>query len=261
MLNILFIGDVFGSSGRKCVQTLLPGLKERLDLHLVVANAENAAGGLGLNARLAAELLEAGVNILTTGNHVWKKHDLKPMLESEPRLLRPANYPPDAPGRGWALAEARGGRRVGVINLEGRVFMSPLEDPFRVADEMLVGPLRGCTCVVVDMHAEASSEKQAMGWYLDGRVGAVLGTHTHVPTADERILPGGTAYQTDVGLTGPTESVIGMDIKTATFRMRSLRPLPFKVASGPTAMNATLVSLDEATGKALSIQRIVEPLP
>jgi 2',3'-cyclic-nucleotide 2'-phosphodiesterase len=260
MLNVLFIGDIFGSPGRKCVESLLPGLRERLDLHLVVANGENAAGGLGLTARLATELFDDGVNVITTGNHVWKKYDLKPILDSEPRLLRPANYPPDAPGRGWTLAEARGGRRVGVINLEGRVFMNPLEDPFRVADEMLVGPLRGCTCVLVDMHAEASSEKQAMGWYLDGRVSAVLGTHTHVPTADERILPGGTAFQTDVGVTGPTESVIGMDIRTATYRMRSLRPRPFKVASGPAAMNATLVSIDETNGKATSIKRIVEPL-
>ncbi|MEW5911456.1 MAG: TIGR00282 family metallophosphoesterase [Thermodesulfobacteriota bacterium] len=260
MLNLLMIGDIFGAPGRRCVERLLPGLRERLDLDLVVANAENAAGGIGLTARLAQDLFACGVNVITTGNHVWKHRDLVPLLGSEPRLLRPANYPPDAPGRGWCLAEARHGRRVGVINLEGRVFMNPLEDPYRTADEILAGPLRRVKAVLVDMHAEASSEKLALGFHLDGRVSAVLGTHTHVVTADERILPQGTAFQCDVGHTGPSLSVIGMDPAAATQRLRSLRPLPFKVASGPAALCATLVAVDEATGRAARIERISEPL-
>ena len=259
-MNILMVGDVFGSPGRRCLKSLLPGLRQRLALDLVVVNGENASGGLGLSFRVAQELFSYGAGVLTTGNHVWRQRDLVPLLEAEPRLLRPANYPQDAPGRGWTLAETKSGRRVGVINLEGRVFMNPLEDPFRVADEILAGPLRKVKIVLVDMHGEATSEKQAMGRYLDGRVSAVLGTHTHVPTADERILAGGTAYQTDVGLTGPVESVIGMDPKTATHRLRTFRPLPFKVASGPAAINATLVSVDPDTGKATHIERIYEAL-
>ncbi len=259
-MNILMIGDVFGAPGRRCLKSLLPGLRQRLGVELVVANGENAAGGLGLSARVAQEMFSYGVGVITTGNHVWRYKDLHPMLEDEPRLLRPANYPGEAPGRGWTLAQTKSGRRVGVINLEGRVFMNPLEDPFRAADEILAGPLRRVKIILVDMHGEATSEKQAMGRYLDGRVSAVLGTHTHVATADERILAGGTAYQSDVGLTGPYESVIGMDPATATARLRTLRPLPFKVAPGPAAMDATLVSIDEATGKATAIQRVHEPL-
>ncbi|MBU1276480.1 MAG: TIGR00282 family metallophosphoesterase [Proteobacteria bacterium] len=259
-MNILMVGDVFGSPGRRCLKSLLPGLRQRLALDLVVVNGENASGGLGLSSRTAEEIFSYGANIITTGNHVWRQRDLLPLLDNEPRLLRPANYPLGAPGQGWALAETKSGRRVGVMNLEGRVFMNPLEDPFRVADEILAGPLRKVKIVLVDMHGEASSEKQAMGRYLDGRVSAVLGTHTHVPTADDRILAGGTAYQSDVGLTGPVESVIGMDPKTATQRLRTLRPLPFKVAAGPAAINATLVSVDPETGKATHIERIYEVL-
>jgi len=259
-MNILMVGDVFGSPGRRCLKSLLPGLRQRLALDLVVVNGENASGGLGLSSRVADELFSYGAGVLTTGNHVWRQRDLVPMLDKEPRLLRPANYPQDAPGRGWTLAETKSGRRVGVINLEGRVFMNPLDDPFRVADEILAGPLRKVKIILVDMHGEATSEKQAMGRYLDGRVSAVLGTHTHVPTADERILAGGTAYQTDVGLTGPVDSVIGMDPKTATHRLRTFRPLPFKVAAGPVAINATLVRVDPETGKATKIERIYEAL-
>ena len=259
-MNILMVGDVFGSPGRRCLKSLLPGLRQRLSLDLVVVNGENASGGLGLSTRVAQELFSYGAGVITTGNHVWRQRDLVPLLEDEPRLLRPANYPPDAPGKGWALAETKSGRRVGVINLEGRVFMNPLEDPFRVADEILAGPLRKLKVILVDMHGEATSEKQALGRYLDGRVSAVLGTHTHVPTADERILAGGTAYQTDVGFTGPVESVIGMDPKTATHRLRTFRPKPFKVAAGPAALGATLVCVDPETGKATRIERIYERL-
>ena len=260
MLKILMIGDIFGSPGRRCLKSVLPGLRQRLELDLVVANGENASGGLGLSASVAAEIFSHGVGVITTGNHVWRYKDLKQVLEDEPRIIRPANYPGDAPGKGWTVGQTKSGRRVGVINLEGRVFMNPLEDPFRAADEILAGPLKALKVILVDMHGEATSEKQALGRYLDGRVSAVLGTHTHVPTADERILPGGTAYQSDVGLTGPYESVIGMDPATATSRLREFRPLPFKVASGPAAMDATLVTIDETTGKATAIQRVHEKL-
>ena len=260
MLNILMIGDVFGSPGRRCLKSILPGLRQRLELDLVVANGENASGGLGLSASVASELFSYGVGVITTGNHVWRYKDLHPVLEEEPRIIRPANYPGEAPGKGWTLAQTKSGRRVGVINLEGRVFMNPLDDPFRAADEILAGPLKQVKVILVDMHGEATSEKQALGRYLDGRVSAVLGTHTHVPTADERILGGGTAYQSDVGLTGPYDSVIGMDPKTALARLRTQRPLPFKVAAGPSAMDATLLTIDETTGRATAIQRVHEKL-
>ncbi|MCB2228535.1 MAG: TIGR00282 family metallophosphoesterase [Desulfarculaceae bacterium] len=260
MLKLLMIGDVFGSPGRRCLKSVLPGLRQRLGVDLVIANGENASGGLGLSASVAAEIFTHGVGVITTGNHVWRYKDLRQVLDEEPRIIRPANYPGEAPGKGWTVATTKSGRRVGVMNLEGRVFMNPLEDPFRAADEILAGPLKALKVILVDMHGEATSEKQALGRYLDGRVSAVLGTHTHVPTADERILAGGTAYQSDVGLTGPYESVIGMDPATATFRLREFRPLPFKVAGGPAAMDATLVTIDETTGRATAIERVHEKL-
>ena len=230
-------------------------------MDLVIANGENASGGLGLSASVAGEIFTYGVGVITTGNHVWRYKDLRPLLEQEPRLIRPANYPGDAPGKGWTVATTKSGRRVGVINLEGRVFMNPLEDPFRAADEILAGPLKALRVILVDMHGEATSEKQALGRYLDGRVSAVLGTHTHVPTADERILPHGTAYQSDVGLTGPYDSVIGMDPAD--------RHRPPARASAPALqggqwhrrlMDATLVTVDEATGKATAVERVHEKL-
>jgi len=260
MLKVLFIGDVFGSPGRRCVEKLASPLRERWSLDFMVANGENAAGGLGLTAKLAGELLDCGVDVITTGNHVWKQKDLAPFLKNEPRVIRPANYPPGAPGAGYLLLRAKSGLRVGVVNLEGRLFMSALDDPFRVMDELLAGPLKGVPVVCVDFHAEATSEKQALAWHLDGCVSAVVGTHTHVQTADQRILPGGTAYITDLGLTGPHDSVIGMDPATAITRIASQRPLRFKVAKNNLRLQGALVRIDEKTGRAAEISRVDEEL-
>lgn len=262
MIRVLFIGDVFGQPGRRAIKQLVPGLRRELGPHLVVANGENASGGLGLNAKGAEELFVAGVDVITGGNHTWKHRDLAPLLEQEPHLLRPHNYP-DAPGRGWVLARARDAARttVAVVNLEGRVFMSDLECPFRAMDKLLAGPLAGAPLVVVDMHAEATSEKLALAKHLDGRVAAVVGTHTHVPTADARVLPGGTAYITDLGLTGPCEGVIGVDPRTAIERFVTQRPFRFQVAKGPARLQGVLLDLDPATGRAAAIERVDRPLP
>lgn len=260
MLNFLFIGDVFGSPGRKCVEKLAPVLRDRWDLDLIVANGENAAGGIGLTGRLARELLDYGVDALTTGNHVWKHKDLVPLLKQDPRVLRPENYPPDAPGSGYVVLTTKGGVSVAVVNLEGRLFMSALDDPFRTMDRLLKGPLKDVAVVCVDFHAEATSEKQALAWHLDGRVSAVVGTHTHVQTADQRILSGGTAYITDLGLTGPHDSVLGMDPKTAVTRIATQRPLRFKVAKEDPRLQGALVRIDEKTGKAAEITRVDEEL-
>ena len=260
MLRVLFIGDVFGSPGRRCLEELLPELRRRLAVDLVVANGENAAGGLGLNNAQARAMFLWGVDVITTGNHVWKQRDLVPLLEEEPHLLRPANYPEGTPGRGWVRARARGGVEIGIVNLEGRTFMSPLDCPFASLEAILAGPLKGLDLVCVDMHAEATSEKQALAWHFDGRVSAVVGTHTHVQTADERILPQGTAYITDLGMTGPQASVIGMDPEAAVPRFRQQRPQPFRVATGDPWLHGALVTIDPASGLASAIERIKEPL-
>jgi metallophosphoesterase (TIGR00282 family) len=255
MLKILFVGDIFGEPGRRALERLLPRMREEMAVDLVVANGENAAGGLGLTARLARELWGCGVDVITLGNHVWKKRDIIPVLDEEDRLLRPANFPPGVAGHGHVIVEA-GGVRIGVVNLQGRIYMNELDDPFRCLDVLLSGPLAGADCVVVDMHAEASSEKQAMAWYMDGRVAAVVGTHTHVQTADEKILPGGTAYISDLGLTGPHRSVIGMDPAAAIKRFLTSQPMRFKVAKGDERLQGALVEIDPASGLGISIKRI-----
>lgn len=255
MLKILFVGDIFGEPGRRALERLLPRLRDETAADLVVANGENAAGGLGLTARLARELWGCGVDVITMGNHVWKQRDLLSVLDEEDRLLRPANFPPNVPGHGQVMVEAAGAK-IGVVNLQGRVYMNELDDPFRCLDDLLAGPLADADCVVVDMHAEASSEKQALAWYADGRVAAVVGTHTHVQTADEKILPGGTAYISDLGLTGPHRSVIGMDPKAAIKRFLTQQPMRFKVAKGDVRLQGALVEVDQDTGLALSIKRI-----
>lgn len=261
MIRLLFIGDVFGSPGRRCLEELLPGLRKRLALDLVVANAENAAGGLGVNDRQARAMFTQGVDVITTGNHVWKQRDLLPLLQSEPHLLRPANYPEGTPGQGWVRTRTRAGVEVAVVNLEGRTFMTPLDCPFATLDALLEGPLKRVDVVCVDFHAEASSEKQALGWHFDGRVSAVLGTHTHVQTADERLLPRGTAFITDLGMTGPQDSVIGMEPSAAISRFLNARPAKFQVAKSGACLLGALVEIDERTGRALSIKRVREPLP
>src|SRR5215471_21080232 len=222
-MNILFIGDIFGAPGRRIVSDHLQDIVATNRIDLAIANAENAAGGFGITPSLAEDLFALGIDVLTTGNHVWDKRELYDYLNRQPRLLRPANYP-DAPGKGLVVVRSRSGVECAVMNLQGRTFMPSTDCPFRTADRLLSGIDAGVKVRFVDFHAEVTSEKIAMGWYLDGRVSALVGTHTHVPTADTRILPGGTAYQTDCGMTGPYKSVIGVD--TETILQRFLSGLP-----------------------------------
>jgi metallophosphoesterase (TIGR00282 family) len=261
-LKVLFLGDIVGKPGRAAVRHFVPILRERHRLDLCVGNSENSAGGAGITPESADELLEAGLDLLTGGNHTWSKREILPYLDrTGSRQLRPANYPDGAPGRGHAVVTSRAGSKLGVVNLEGRVFMKPLDCPFRAA-ERLVAELRQQTaCILVDMHCEATSEKNAMGHFLDGRVSAVLGTHTHVQTADERVLRAGTAYQTDVGMCGPWDSVIGLRKESAIERFLTARHSPFEVAPGETVLQGAMVEIDDQTGRARGIQRIREMLP
>jgi len=261
-VKVLFLGDVFGKPGRQAVQRLVPKLIGRHALDLVIANAENSAGGSGVTPDAVDDLLGAEVNLLTSGNHIWSKRDIYPYLDKpDGKLLRPANYPPGSPGRGRGVAATPDGRRLGVVNVEGRVFMKTLDDPFRAAQaEVAALKKEGCTCILVDVHCEASSEKAAMGVFLDGQVSAVLGTHTHVQTADERILPGGTAFITDVGMCGPHDSIIGMRKDLVLERFLTQRNVPFEPAKGAVWLNGVIVELDDATGRARSIERVQEKL-
>ena len=246
------IGDIIGRPGRRAVRSLVPELRDEYDIDLVIANAENTAGGFGLTLDTAEELLNSGVDVLTSGNHIWDQKEIIPHMDEGLPLLRPANYP-DSPGRGYLVQDG-----VMVVNLMGRVFMAPLECPFRTADDLLretQAPDRP-KVIIVDFHAEATSEKQGLGWYLDGRVSAVLGTHTHVGTVDARILPRGTAYLTDVGMTGPVNSVIGSDTGPVLERFLTGMPQRLTVASGPVTMNSVLIDVDRDTGQATAIQRI-----
>lgn len=256
------MGDVVGKPGVLAIRTLLPKLIGRHGLDLVVANAENSEGGAGISPESAEALLSAEVNLLTSGNHIWSKKQIIPWLERHPdKLLRPANYPKGAPGRGHTVIQTPDGRKLGVINLEGRVFMKPLDDPFSLALELVAELKRQTPCILVDMHCEATSEKNAMGAHLDGKVSAVVGTHTHVQTADERILPGGTAFITDVGMVGPLDSVIGIRKELSVERFLTQRPSGFEVAKGLVYLQGVVIDLDEQTGLARSITRVREPLP
>lgn len=256
MLRVLFIGDIVGRGGRRAVREVLPLLKKELSLDFVIANGENAAGGIGINPEKAEELFSMGIDVITTGNHIWKKREILPYLEKHPRLLRPANYPSGAPGKGSAVYRLSNGLKVAVLNLEGRVFMKPLESPFKVAQQHVEALRQQTPIIIVDFHAEATSEKMALGWYLDGLVSAVLGTHTHVQTSDERILPQGTAYITDVGMTGPVNSVIGIKKEIAIQGFLSQLPNRFEVAGGEVELQGVYLELDEGTGKAIRIKRI-----
>ena len=262
-MKVLFLGDVFGKPGRQAVARLVPRLIARDGVDLVVANAENSASGIGVTPDSANELLEAEVDLLTSGNHIWAKREIVPYLDAPgSKLLRPANYPPGTPGRGRAVVSTPDGRRLGVVNLEGRVFMRALEDPFRVAlAEVEALRAEGVGCILVDMHCEATSEKNALGWFLDGKVSAVLGTHTHVQTADARVLGGGTAFITDVGMCGPWDSVIGVKKELVIERFLTARPISFEPAKKDVWLQGALVDIDEATGKARSIERVQERLP
>jgi metallophosphoesterase (TIGR00282 family) len=250
-MQILAIGDVIGKPGRQAVQRLLPGLRRQYSLELVIANAENAAGGLGLTSNSAREMLDAGVDILTSGNHIWDQKEIIPFLDGNLPILRPYNFPPGVPGRGLLIQG-----HVAVVNLIGRTFMSSYDCPFRAMDHLLAGLKDECSTIIVDFHAEATSEKVAMGRYLDGRVSAVVGTHTHVGTIDARIFPKGTAHITDIGMTGPQESIIGDDIEAVLNRFLTAMPHRLAVGSGKVVLNSVLINLDEKSGHALSIERI-----
>jgi hypothetical protein len=252
-VRLLFLGDIIGRPGRQAMRRLLPGLVKRYDPTLIIANGENAAGGVGLTEKVAQELFEY-LDVITSGNHIWDKKEILPHLDKNTRILRPANYPPGSPGQGTAVVEDKAGFSVAVLNLQGRVFMEPIDCPFRQADEEIVRLREKTPVIIVDFHAEATSEKQAMGWYLDGRVSAVLGTHTHVPTADGRVLPQGTAFVTDVGMVGGLDSVIGVRREQALQRFISGRPQRFEPAKGRLVMMAAYVEIDPATGKALTIK-------
>lgn len=256
-MRILFIGDIVGRPGRNAIHRFVPELCAEYGADAVVANAENAAGGLGVTPEIVKELLSAGVHGITLGNHAWRKKEMAPAIDAFPAMVRPANFPPGNPGRGATVIALEDGRRLGLVNLLGRVYMEPFEDPFRVGLEEVERLRTTTSIVIVDVHAEATSEKQAMGWYLDGHATAVVGTHTHVQTADERILPRGTAYITDVGMTGPRDSVIGTDKDIVLHKFVTGMPVPFEVARGPAILSAVLITADEDSGAATSIERIV----
>ncbi|HKT78852.1 MAG TPA: TIGR00282 family metallophosphoesterase [Vicinamibacterales bacterium] len=255
-MRLLFIGDIVGRPGRDLVRR---GLRALVDLHhvdLTIANVENAAAGFGITREVGDQLLDAGVDVMTTGNHVWDKKEAIDYIGAEPRLLRPDNYPAGVPGRGTYLARTRGGQSVGIVNLMGRVFMLNIDDPFAAALRA-IDELRARTRVVfVDFHAEATSEKIAMGWHLDGKATAVVGTHTHVQTADERILPKGTAYLTDAGMTGPHDSIIGVEIAPALGRFLNAMPARFETATANPRLNGVVIEADDASGLATDIERI-----
>src|SRR6516165_2241726 len=253
-MNLLFIGDIFGSPGRRIVADHLQDIVGTNAIDLVIANAENAAGGFGLTPSIAQDLFALGIDVITTGNHVWDKKELFDYLDYEPRLLRPANYP-DAPGKGSVVVRSRSGIECAVINLQGRVYMPSTDCPFRKADQILAELDPAVKVRFVDFHAEVTSEKIALGWHLDGRVSAVVGTHTHVPTADTRVLPRGTAYQTDCGMTGPYDSVIGVETDIVLQRFLTAVPVRMEAAKGRPELHAVIVDVDETTGKARSIRR------
>jgi hypothetical protein len=254
-VNILFIGDIVGKAGRSVLADHLGDLIQQRRLDLVVANGENAASGFGITPRLTEELLGLGIDVLTSGNHIWARKEILEYFPQQPRLLRPANYPA-GPGQGIYRGSTRSGAEYAVLNLQGRVFMAPSDCPFRTADRLLEELPASCKIRIVDMHAEATSEKVAMGWYLDGRATAVIGTHTHVPTADERVLPKGTAYITDVGMTGPYDSVIGVVKETILQKFLTQMPAKFEPAEGDARLAAVLIQADAETGRALGIERV-----
>jgi metallophosphoesterase (TIGR00282 family) len=255
-MNILFIGDIVGRPGRELIRKGLRGLVERHGVDLVIANAENAAAGFGITKDIGDTLLELGVDVMTSGNHIWDKKEALEYIATEPRLLRPANYPAGVPGRGSYIARTGDGREVGVINVMGRVFMTPIDDPFAVVLREIESIRHKTRFIVVDFHAEATSEKVAMGWHLDGKVTLVVGTHTHVQTADDRLLPNGTAYMTDAGMTGPHDSIIGMEREPSLARFLTGMPTKFEPASGNPRLSGVVVTADDKTGRATAVTRI-----
>lgn len=259
-MKLLFVGDVVGKPGRRALQRLLHGLIDGHRIDYVVVNVENAAGGMGVTPDVLAELDALPIDCYTSGNHIWDKREGLPFLDREPKLLRPANYPAGNPGKGLHVGHTAAGTPVATINLEGQVFMKNLTSPFDVADRLLAGLDPAVKVIFVDFHAEATSEKQAMGRHLDGRASAVVGTHTHVPTADERILPGGTAYLTDVGMTGPYDGIIGFKVEQVMERFRLQRSVTLEVAKRDVRLAAVVVEVDEGTGRARGIERLLVPV-
>jgi len=257
-MNILMVGDVYGEPGRAAIGKLLPRLRQQHAIDLCVVNVENAAGGFGVTPPLARGFLDQGVDVMTSGNHIWDKKEIVEYIGRENLLLRPANFPAGTPGTGFITVKA-GPHRVAVLNLMGRVFMHAIDCPFRKADELLPELRRETPIILVDMHAEATSESIAMGWYLDGRVSAVVGTHRHVQTADERVLPGGTAYITDLGLTGPTDGVIGVDRDQIIHRFLTQMPIRFETAKGPAKLHGVVIVVDPESGRASDIRRLSVP--
>ena len=255
-MKVLFIGDIFGEPGRRAVARAVPKLVAQRQIDIVIGNGENAAAGFGITPELAEELFDLGLAVITTGNHAWDKKEILVYFPREPRLLRPANYPNGVPGNGSVVVESAGGEQLGVLQLMGRAYMPTLDCPFQVAKKELAVLKKRVASVIVDIHAEATSEKMAMGHYLDGEVVAVVGTHTHVQTADDQIFPKGTAYLTDIGMTGPLHSVIGVKKELAIEKFLTGMPRRFEVASGPAVFCAVLIELDARLGKALSIERI-----
>ncbi len=255
MTNLLFIGDVFGSPGRTIVARHLKDIVAAEDIHLAIANVENAAGGFGITPQLAEELFNLGLDVLTTGNHVWDKREIYDYFATHPRLLRPANYAEGLPGTGSVVVQARNGVDCAVINLQGRVYMPQTDDPFRKADQILATLPAEVKVRFVDFHAEVTSEKVAMGWYLDGRISGIVGTHTHVPTADTRILPNGTGYQTDAGMTGPYNSIIGVEKQIILERFLTQMPVRMEAARHGAELHSVIIAVDETTGRATNIKR------
>lgn len=255
-MRILLIGDVVGKPGKQIIARALPALRAREGIDLVIANAENAEGGSGLTPAIYHDLVAAGVDCITLGDHIYKKQEICEILQSQTNIVKPANYPPQAPGRNWALVKSAGGEQVAVFSLLGRVFMRPVDCPFAAAERVLAEIPPEVKVRVLDFHAEATSDKQLMGRFLDGRVSAVLGTHTHVATADEQIFPGGTAFQCDVGMTGPYESILGRKIDKVLETTITFQPTYFQVATGDPRLCGTLVDVDPATGKATAIVRV-----
>jgi len=260
MVRIMMVGDIVGRPGRNAVKELVKALRAKYGLDAVIANGENAAAGSGITQQIANELYTAGIDVITMGNHTWDKKEVFEFIEHDPLLIRPANYPPGTPGKGSVVLRLRGGLKLGVINLAGRVFLPPLDCPFRAAESIVQEMRRETNLIIIDFHAEATSEKIAFGWYMDGKVSAVIGTHTHVQTADERILPLGTGYITDVGMTGPRDSVLGIDKDLVIRRFVSQLPVRFEVAGGPVQFNALLLDIDESSGKTSKIERIDEKM-
>jgi 2',3'-cyclic-nucleotide 2'-phosphodiesterase len=254
-MRILFVGDIFASPGRRVVADHLRDIVATQQIDLTIANAENAAGGFGVTPSIAEELFDMGLDVLTSGNHIWDKREIYEYLPHQPRLLRPANYPNGLPGQGVAVVRARNGEQCAVINLQGRTYMPQTDCPFRKADEILAKLDAAVKVRFVDFHAELTSEKMAMGWYLDGRVSAVIGTHTHVPTADTRVLPGGTAYQSDAGMTGVYGSVIGVETEVILKRFLTALPVRMEPAKGKAELHAVILETDDASGRALELRR------